>query len=419
MVKDVLLVLGGRQELIGRLRRGMRAAAADLAYERAAGLRDKISALEKTVERQVIAASHHLDQDIFALARQDEGSALAVLLVRAGLINGQHAYFIGHPLGDDCQLLAEVLTRFYERNPVPAEVILPMKPAGGDILAEWLAERRQGRVKFRIPQRGDLARLIAMAEKNAAQVLIEQAGKKESWQNLAARLRRELQLSAMPERITCIDIANIGSSQTVGAVVNFWQGEKDAARYRHYKLKRPDGRPDDYASMAETMQRHLRRAAAGGYMPDLLLVDGGKGQLNVARRVLASLGMSGLMELAGIAKEKAEEGEKVYRPGRKNHLSLARNSAVLLLLMRIRDEAHRFGITFHRKWRNKAALASPLDIVAGIGPVKKRELLKTMGSLREIREASLAKLVAVPGIGLELARAIKDNLHSTQLDKNR
>ncbi|NOX26450.1 MAG: excinuclease ABC subunit C, partial [Deltaproteobacteria bacterium] len=267
--------------------------------------------------------------------------------------------------------------------------------------------------------RGDLARLIEMAEKNAAQILVERAGRKENWLNLVARLQRDLHLSAPPARITCIDIANIGGSQTVGAVVNFWQGEKDTANYRHYKLERPDGRPDDYASMAETMERHLRGAAAGGYMPDLLLVDGGKGQLNVARQILAGLGMDGLMELAGIAKEKAGEGEKIYRPGRKNHLHLAGNSDVLLLLMRIRDEAHRFGIAFHRKWRNKVALASPLDAVAGIGPAKKKALLQAMGSLQRVKEAGLEELAAVPGIGLELAHKIKGNLRQTQPDKNR
>jgi excinuclease ABC subunit C len=388
----------------------MRAAVADLAYERAAGLRDKIAALEKTVERQVISASHHLDQDVFALARQGEGCAVAVLLIRDGLINGQHAYFIPHPLDDGRRLLAEVLARFYEQNPVPAELVLPMKPAGLGTLTEWLVEQRQGRVRCRVPQRGDLTRLIAMADRNARQVFVERAGKKESWQDLGDCLRRELQLPAPPIRISCIDISNIGGSQTVGSVVNFYQGRKEAARYRHYKLNRPDGRPDDYASMAETMARHLRRAAADDYMPDLLLVDGGKGQLNVARRILADLGMDGLVELAGIAKEKGTEGEKIYRPGRRNPLNLAGNSEVLLLLMRIRDEAHRFGITFHRKWRQKEAMASPLDKIAGIGPAKKRTLLKTMGSLQRIKEASPAELAAAPGIGPELARKILHTL---------
>ena len=240
---------------------------------------------------------------------------------------------------------------------------------------------------------------------------MEQARKKETWQDLAGEIKKCLSLQGLPERITCLDISNIGGSQTVGSVVNFWQGEKESARYRHYKISRADGRPDDYSSMAEVMERHLKRAAAEDYMPDLLLVDGGKGQLNVARRVVAGLGMEGMVELAGIAKEKGDEGEKIYRPGRKNSLHLARHSAILLLFMRIRDEAHRFGITFHRQWRGKEALGSPLDAIPGVGPAKKEALLKTMGSLKKIREATLDDLAAVSGIGPQLAKKIWRQLH--------
>jgi excinuclease ABC subunit C len=249
-----------------------------------------------------------------------------------------------------------------------------------------------------------------MAEKNAKQVFVERVVKKESWQDLGDRMQKVLGLLMPPARITCIDISNIGGSQTVGSVVNFWQGEKDAAKYRHYKITRSDGMPDDYASMAETIERHILRASSEDYMPNLLLVDGGKGQLNVAHRILVDLGMEDLVELAGIAKEKAAEGEKIYRPGRKNPLNLARNSDILLLLMRIRDEAHRFGITFHRKWRNKEALGSPLDAIPGVGLARKKTLLKTLGSLKRIKEARLDELTALPGIGLDLARKIKDRL---------
>ncbi len=411
VVKDVLLALGGRKkELLGRLRCEMREVAANLEFERAAMLRDKIVALEKTVERQVVFASHHRNQDVFALARQGAGAAVAVLFVRDGLINGQQAYFIPSPLDDDAGLLDELLARFYDKHPVPDEIVLPIETAGLDTLEEWLVEQRHGQVKFLIPQRGNMVRLVEMAGKNARQC-VEQAAKGEGWQGVATRIQKVLGLEMLPERITCIDISNIGGSQTVGSVVNFWQGKKDAEKYRHYKIMRQDGSPDDYLSMAETMQRHLLRAVDEGYMPNLLLVDGGKGQLNVARRILSDLGMDGQMELAGIAKEKAAEGERIYRPGRKNPLNLARNSDVLLLLMRIRDEAHRFGITFHRKWRNKEALASPLDTILGVGPAKKKALLKTMGSLKRIRAAAQDELAVVPGIGPELAKRIWHDLH--------
>jgi len=389
----------------------MKEAAAKLEFEKAASLRDKIVALEKTMERQVISAAHHRDQDVFALSRREEAAAVAVLLVRDGVISGQHTYFIPNPLEDDHDLLAEVLARFYERHPVPGEILLPAAPDGRQSLEEWLAEQRQGRVQIKIPQRGGAVQLIKMAAKNAAQVFVNQARKDETWRELAVKMQKSLSLQIMPERITCLDISNIGGSQTVGAVVNFRQGEKETAKYRHYKISRADGRPDDYASMAELLERHLKRAAAEDYMPDLLLVDGGKGQLNVARHVLDGLGLEGIVELAGIAKEKGDEGEKIYRPGRKNPLNLAKHSAVLLLFMRIRDEAHRFGITFHRQWRGREAIASPLDRISGIGPARKQAMLKELGSLKRIELAAIEELAKVPGIGPELAKKIWRQLH--------
>ncbi len=407
VVSNVLLALGGRnQELIKRLRHDMEAAAVNLEFERAAGLRDQIAALGKTMERQVIAAGHHRDEDIFALVRRDGAAALAILLVRDGVLNGHHSYFIAQPGEDDEELLAEVIARFYAEHPVPAEILLPWQPAGSRVLQEWLVEERRGAVAFKLPRRGGLKQLLVMAEKNAARVFVEQDMVKDAWQNLGLATQKRLALSRIPERITCMDISNIGGRQTVGAVVNFWQGEKEGTRYRHYKLERPAERPDDYASMAEVITRHLKRAAAEGYLPDLLLVDGGKGQLNAARAVLAALNLKREVELAGIAKEHHDEGEKIFRPGRKNPLKIAQNSPVLFLLMRIRDEAHRFGITFHRKWRLKEAMSSPLDAIAGVGKVRKEALLKSMGSLQRLKAASREELAAIPGIGPQLAHKL-------------
>ncbi|HFQ79779.1 MAG TPA: excinuclease ABC subunit UvrC [Desulfobacterales bacterium] len=407
VVSNVLLILGGRnQELVKRLRHDMEEAAADLQFERAAGLRDQITALGKTMERQVIAAGHHRDEDVFALVRRNGAAALAVLLVRDGVLNGHHSYFIAQPGEDDAELLAEVIARFYAEHPVPSEILLPWQPAGSGVLREWLVEERRGAVVFKLPKRGDLKQLLIMAEKNAGRVFVEQDRVKDAWLNLGEETRKRLFLPRIPERITCMDISNIGGRQTVGAVVNFWQGEKEGTRYRHYKIERPDGRPDDYASMTEVMSRHLKRAAAEGYLPDLLLVDGGKGQLNAARTVLAALSLEREVELAGIAKEHHDEGEKIFRPGRKNPLKIAQNSPVLLLLMRIRDEAHRFGITFHRKWRLKEAMSSPLDAIAGVGKVRKEALLKSLGSLQRLKAASREELAAIPGIGPQLAHKL-------------
>jgi len=410
LVAGVTLALSRPRKLIADFTRKMNDCARALEFEQAAQYRDKIDALEKTTEKQVVSAGHHRHQDAFGFARVDGAVAVSVLQVRSGLLESHRGYFLPDALDDDASVLAEALSRFYgDTTFFPHEILVPFLPEGADALAEWFKESASHGVTLKRPRRGASVRLLAMAESNARQVFRDREKKARSWRQISAGLMKALALRREPERITCLDISNTGGELSVGSVVSFHQGEKETARYRHYSIKTVEG-PDDYASMREVLSRHLVRAAEGGFMPDLLLMDGGKGQLNIAVSVLTEMGLADDIDLAGIAKEKGEEGEKLYRPGRKNPIILQRHSPVLLLLMRIRDEAHRYGITFHRRKRGRKSLASPLDDIPGIGPARKRMLLRKFGSLKRLKKATVEELTALPGIGGELASVIRERL---------
>lgn len=407
MVDDLLLALAGKnKELLRKLNQEMLKAADNLDFEQAAILRDKIKALTQTMEKQVISAGHLRDQDIFGFARHDVGCSVAVLLIRGGLLSGHHQYILAEPFEDDTLVLTEVLERFYDADRyVPSEVVVGFEIESPEVISEWLSDLGQKRVVIRQPKRGDMVSLVSMANRNAEQIIVEHLAKNESWSTLATTLKSTLHLRHEPTRMICLDISHLSGEQTVGAVVSFWQGKKEAAHYRHYKISSVTG-PDDYASMAELLKRHLSRAQSEDFLPNLLMVDGGKGQLQIAVQVVQELGLLEQIDLLGIAKEKEVEGEKVFIPGRKNSLSLSRHSQSLLLLMKIRDEAHRFGITFHRNWRGRDALRSRLDAIPGVGPARKQALLTAFGSLQRLASATPEELTAIPGISFALACSI-------------
>lgn len=414
MVAKVIMVLDGHnRDLITTLGQQMTCAAHDQNFERAAIIRDQIQALSRTLEKQVIVASHAKDQDIFGMVRKDASLALAILLVRNGTISGSRTFFLSDPIGDDASTLSQVLNQYYDQGDnLPQEVLLPCEPEDKELLSERLSDLRGETVHIQIPQRGDRMQLIAMANANASQVFADRDKKEQSWQTLAEAMVKSLQLSRPPETIECLDISNTSGQHAVGSLVCFVQGEPARHLFRHYKIRTVDG-PDDYAMMGEVLERRLKRGLAENDLPDLLMVDGGRGQIGIAMRVARELGVEEIQKLdwIGIAKEKLEEGEKLYKPGRKNPIILPPHNPVLLFLMRIRDESHRYGVTFHRKLRNKSTLASELDTISGIGPKKKQALLKTLGSLRQIKLASEEKLASVPGIGPELAREIHHHFH--------
>lgn len=414
LVSNVLMVLEGKnKQLISELKTKMEHASDRLLFEEAALYRDRIKAIRKTLEKQVMVAGHNRDQDVFGLYRKDTSIAISIIFVRHGTVCGQQSFFLPEPLDDDAEVLAEVLERYYDdQHPVPQEIIVPL-PLGEleRTLVEWLADIKKGRVDIKNPKRGNLLNLLKMANTNAKEVFADREKKVESWQGLAQALQKKLHLSCTPERIECLDISNIGGKQAVGSLVCFVNGEKKTNKYRHYKIRRITG-PDDYGMMAEVLERRLSKGKEKNDLPDLLMVDGGKGQLNIAISVIKGLGLQDTIELIGIAKEKKGEGEKLYRPDRKNPVLLAKHSPVLLFLMQIRDESHRYGISFHRKWRQKKILRSELEAISGVGPNRKKILLKTLGSLRRIKNASIDELANVPGVGRELAGQIWSHFHA-------
>jgi len=415
-VESIIMLLEGKNRaLAGELKKKMQKASQSLQFEKAATLRDQITALSRTLEKQVISADHRKDQDVFGFGRQDAAVTIAILFIRSGLINGSRTFFLADPYGDDPSILSQVLSQFYDvDSQIPKEVILPFPPDDLGILQEHLNDSARRKVTIKTPQRGDSLQLVAMANANALQIFREKEKKSRSWESLSLTLQKKLLLKKSPEKIECLDISNISGRQAVGSLVCFKSGEADKTHYRHFKIRTVEG-PDDYAMMREVLKRRLSRAMEENSLPDLFIVDGGKGQLGIAISVADELGITEKLDWIGIAKEKKGEGEKLYKPGRKNPILLQPHNPVLLYLMRIRDESHRYGITFHRRLRNKATLTSELDAIGGIGREKKRNLLRHLGSLKRIKSASVDELLQVRGIGSELAVTIHSHFNQTDV----
>ena len=413
MVGEVLLLLEGKNKtIIGRLTGKMKIAAGNLDFEQAALLRDQIAGLERTLEHQVVAADHALDQDVFGLARHGASVGVALLFIRAGLISGSQSFFIADPLGNDGRILSETIMQYYSaRRQPPRELLLPIAIEDEPLVTEQLRELREGPVTLRVPQRGKRMQLMQMAATNAQQVFSEQAKKQKAWEILSRTLQHKLRLQNIPSHIECLDISNLSGKQAVGSLICFFEGDPEKSRYRHYRISGKD-EPDDYAMMREVLERRMETGLEKNNLPDMLLLDGGKGQLNIGIEVLSRFELLNQIDLVAIAKEKQEEGEKLFRPGRKNPILLPSHAPALLYLMRVRDESHRFGITFHRSLRNTNTLRSPLDTITGIGPKRKKDLLKTMGSYKRILAADIDELAKVPGIGPALALTIHNQLHS-------
>lgn len=407
MVRDVLLVLEGRnRELSHKLKEKMDLAVSRLRFEEAALYRDQLRALTETLEKQVVAGEGDAELDVFGFVREGSSVAISVITVRHGRVLGQQVFFLAEPVGEDAEVLAESVKRYFEETDfIPREVLFPLLPDDHQLLSLWLSEVKKQQVVFKVPVRGDKTRLLDMAQANARQVFAEREAKEKSWDVLASSLMKTLHLQRRPERIECLDISNISGQQAVGSLVCFEKGEKSGKRYRHFRIRTVPG-PDDYRMMAEVLERRLARRVDEDDLPDLLVLDGGKGQLHVAVNMVGNFALEDRIELVGIAKEKGEEGEKLYRPGRKNPILLPRHSPLLLLLMRIRDESHRYGVTLHRKLRHKSAFSSEIDKIPGVGPMRKKKLLQVFGSLTKLKNASTAELGAVPGIGPELAETI-------------
>jgi excinuclease ABC subunit C len=413
-----LFLAGKNRELVRIYRQRMAAAAAAERYEEAARFRDLIHAIELTVEKQKIVTRGG-DTDIVGLYRQGEHLELSILFMRGGTIIGNRSFSCTWEL-DDAEGLASFLHEYYGREVyLPAEILLPLPLVEYQAFADLLSEQRGKRVIITTPHHGIKRELVDMAMKNAAQSVREKAAA-DGTEGILQELQERLHLSRLPRRMECYDISNIQGQLAVGSRVVFRDGRPAKDDYRRYRI-RTVGQADDFAMMREVLSRRFRRAEAEGDSPDLIVVDGGLGQLHILCAVLEELGISGVDAVA-LAKSRVRKGmanteversdERVFLPGRKNPVVLRQNSAPLLLLARIRDEAHRFAISYHQKLRGKAALTSLLEDVPGVGPQRKKALLRHFGSLKKIREASQEELEQVPGISPALAAALWRELHA-------
>jgi len=470
-IQQVVLFLEGKQErIIDELRVEMERAAEELRFEHAARLRDRIRSLEKIVERQRITSGEDpTDRDVVGLAHENGLACAQLLFIRSGkLVGSEHFALEGTEEERPGPILDSFLQQFYHSAAyIPPQILVQEEIEDPATLEAWLGERRGGRVRLVVPRRGQKQELVKLAVENAAQHL---EMLKLRWLNDAQRttgalveIREALGLPATPNRIECYDISNIQGSSAVGSMVVFEGGQPKTSDYRRFRIKTVEG-ANDFAMLQEVLRRRFKRAisaenaGAGGdvepersadrqhlptggraesnalpssgeedrgegaapresassaqdssagwaAMPDLVIVDGGKGQLNAALEVLDSLGLADL-PVVGLAKER----EEIFRPGEPDGLLLPRSSQGLYLIQRIRDEAHRFAITYHRKVRGRQGLGSILDEVPGIGPKRKQALIKHFGTVSAIRQASLEELLAVPGMNRRAAEKIKEML---------
>ena len=421
-VGDVMLFLQGRRdELIKQLQAKMTAAAAEMAYERAARYRDQLRAIEGSLEDQRMVDLREVDRDVFGLYREGGLLQVIVLLVRRGKMVGSRNFGFDRQGTPDAEVLSTFANLFYNAgNPVPDEVLVPVDPDGSEALRERLEELRGRKVALKVPQRGAGRKLMEMAQKNAEHAFFQARREEAVRDGGLVRLKKRLSLSNLPYRIECYDISLFQGSNPVASRVVFESGVPERSAYRHYKIRDVEG-TDDYAMMREVLMRRLSRGLDEGDLPDLIVVDGGKGQLNVALAVFSDLSIEGV-DVVGLAKARVIEGaddgrggtmrssERVFLPGVKDPVALRSHTDELFLMTHLRDEAHRFAITFHRKLRTGRNFTNVLDEIPGVGPARRRALLTAFGSLRKLRKADVAALAEVDGIGEQLARTIHEAL---------
>ena len=415
-----LLLEGKDLDLLREMKAQMAVHAQRLEFEEAARMRDRVRAIEKTVEHQTVLHHWGIDQDVFGLYREGGSIEAIVLLIRRGKLTSTQAWSFDDLEFADEDVLADLLTQYYYGDrQIPDEVIVPVGLEDAEVRAELLTERRGKKVEFVLPQRGEKLRLLEMAVENARQSFASRRDSEKTRERMIEELRERLHLRNAPRRIECYDISNLQGTMVVASQVTFDDGEPNKNLYRRYRIRTVAGQ-DDFASMYEVLKRRLERAQRENLLPDLWVIDGGKGQLNVALEVLREFNLGGQIDVLGLAKQHVlnepqqrdviKSEERVFLPNRKDPVILKKNSNALFLLVRIRDEAHRFAITYNRELRNRMRLRSILDDIEGVGPTRRRALLKHFGSLRRIREATLEELALVKGINSELAAVIRRDL---------
>jgi excinuclease ABC subunit C len=420
---------GKSDHILKNIEAKMEAAAESLNFEKAADYRDQLKAITRVVSKQKVISSATTDQDVIAFARDQGDACVQVFFIRHGKLIGREYFMLEGTEGEsDAEVIGEFVTQFYdEAAHIPKEVLLPNEVEEAMVIEQWLRQKRGTKVTLQIPQRGKKKELIEMARSNAQDTL---ATLKQQWAadrskhvTALAELQESLNLPTPPARIECYDISHTQGQQTVGSMVVFVQGAPRKSDYRRFNVQTVGN--DDYGAMKEVLTRRFQRykesldgelhdlgqigrkkETAWALLPDLLIVDGGKGQLSMAQEVLAEFGLVEEVPLAGLAKRE----EELFVPGQKASVRLPRRSEALYLVQRVRDEAHRFANTGHRKRRAKVGTASILDSIPGVGPKRRRTLLDHFGSLDDIRKATMEEIASVPGIPVDVAQAVKAHL---------
>ena len=414
---------GDIEPVVADLRRQMDEAAENLDFEKAAQLRDQIKAIDQVVEKQKVVNAGTLDEDVIAFARADGDACVQVFFIRGGKLVGRD-YFVLEGTADeaDPEIMTSFLKQFYDQAVnIPPKILLPQEVDELMIIRDWLKSKRGAKVTMKVPRRGKQKELLKMATQNAAETLNHLQARwsaDESKQTEAlTQLQQALDLPDPPLRIECYDISTLQGTHTVGSMVVFAKGVPRKSDYRRFKIQSVKGQ-DDYSSMQEMLRRRFKRMSDEGYrnpaatkkenawalIPNLVIIDGGKGQLNAALEVLDEFELRDAVPIVGLAKRE----EELFLPGQSESIRLEPNSPGLFLIQRIRDEAHRFGVTYHRKLRGQSAIRSSLDGVEGIGPKRRQALLKKFGSIDAIRRATVEELAAVPGMNRRVAEDLKE-----------
>jgi len=418
IVKEVVLFLKGRTpDLIKKIKQEMISAANVHDYEKAAVLRDRMFALEQTLEKQVAVTNDFKDRDVLGIARSDENSIFTLLFIRSGFVIGTRNFKFSKTMSTDTEMIGAFIRQYYDKTHfVPKEILVPTPLEDACLTEEMLSKIKGQKVKVFLPKRGEKVRLVKMACQNAKNSLRELISEVSKDTQLLVRLQQRLKMDRIPFRIECFDNSSFSGKDAVSCMVVFEKGQPNKSLYRKYRLQTAMAK-DDYACMAEVLNRRYGKDKTSEPYPDILMVDGGKGQLNIAVAVLSSLKLEKKVQLISIAKRDEKKGEaqdKIYKPGQANPVNLGREGELILFLERVRDEAHRFAISFHRKRRIKTLMHSSLDSIPGVGEKRKLILLKHFKSIKKIRAATLEELSALPGISYQIAEKIKNSLKASE-----
>ena len=431
VIDQVVMFMEGRTEAVVRdLRDKMDAAAEAWEFEKASRLRDQLRAIERVTEGQKVVSLKSEDQDVIAMARGGDEAWVEVFFVRGGKLIGREHFVMGGVQDDTPErVMADFVKQYYDRAPhVPPRLILQCAPEDADLIRAWLEQKRGRKVELLTPQRGEKRRLVEMVAENAGQRMeqfkVKWLADEDALESAMEELQEGLNLPRLPRRMECYDISNIQGTTPVGSMVVFENGQPRSAHYRRFKIKSVDG-IDDYAMMQEMLRRRFHRLGPSGpqadteassdndggqgrtwgIVPDLVLIDGGKGHLNAAVEVFLELGIDDV-PLASLAKEH----EEIFVRDTHESIMLPRSSPALFLVQRLRDEAHRFAVTYHQKSRSRKGMRSAMDVVPGIGPKRRRMLLRRFGSVKGVKDATADELAAVPGMTHTLAQRIKEYL---------